>query len=1129
MEDVIFSGTEQRRMLGAASVSLILDNSDRMLDLDFNEVVITRRVYRSGESEYYINKSACRLKDIQELFMDTGVGRDGYSIISQGKIESIISSKSEERRSIFEEASGIVKYRTRKEEAVRKLEHTTDNLSRVNDILFEINNSLGPLEEKSIVAKKYLELREKLKNIDVKIFLNVLDTADKELDDINSNISSFDESINQKEEEMNKLSRSRDDSRVCLEELLADIERKQEEYFKMAAELDRLKSGIENFEDKLEQNKENADKLKEEILESETSIRLLEEEVVTRTNKKEGLAENKVRFENELNDKLNELKEITANMTDKEIEIENLKKNIDSLKEKIGNIKIVIGRAEAKIEANNKRLQSLEKQAITEISVTDNGDIYSQDVVNELAIAKKERDAKEKQLRENIAKKEEIEKKLKSIVNKENEYKQLILETRSKLNYMTNLENENEGYIRSVKAILDMARRNGNYTNKVFGTMASIVSTDSKYEKAIEIAIGGYLQNVVVDTDKTAKDMVSFLNDGLLGRATFLPIESIRVYKEDIPSASTKVTGYIGKAIDLISYDKKFAAPVSLALGRTVVVDTIENGIKLSKVTKNTAKIVTLAGEVISTTGSITGGSVAGKQMTLVGRSRKLDEYKERLEAIDKEYAEFSQKTSKDKEAYDDIVSAIAKSTESYNEANTKYQVIEERMSAKSKEEQKVLEQIKAKSDERKQLEQENISLEEEISKLDKEIIGVNQEIENVSGEIFEYERFNKDKAQKLNFLNEDIMNLKVSLSSFDESSMAIDEMVEKVKQDIEGFLSSIERKKDLIREYENELLNSNDKKKENTLRIEYLESKTVSLKDEIELLRQNKQNNMDNSASSEKEFIELVKELEKLRSEKSKLDNKKVKLDSEAEVLRVKMWEDYELTYTSAKEFEKGITLLDNLSKSKLEQMGNKLKNEIKELGDISVSAIEEYKQLKDRSEFISKQKMDLEETKVKLENLIDNTTSIMKTQFAKQFKVINDNFKEVFVELFGGGKGGLVLADESNILESGIEIEVQPPGKKLQNMSLLSGGEKALTAIAILFAILKIKAPPFCVLDEIEAALDDINVTRFADYIKKYSNDTQFILITHRKGTMEIATSVYGVTMQEYGISNLISMKLK
>lgn len=1128
MEDVIFSGTEQRRMLGAASVSLVLDNSAKDLELDFNEVVITRKVYRSGESEYYINKTICRLKDIQELFMDTGIGRDGYSIISQGKIESIISSKSEERRSIFEEASGIVKYKTRKEEAVRKLERTTENLNRVDDILFEINNNLGPLEEKSNVAKKYLALRENLKNIDVKIFLNVLNESDKEIETVETKIESFNESIYQKEDEMNKLSRLRDNARVYLEEVLVDIEKKQEEYFKQMTSLDKLKSSIENFDDKLNFNKENIIKLQEEIKENNVSIGVLEQEIVTREGKKKTLAQNKKIFEDDLQEKNIELKQITSNLTEKELEIENLRKNVENLKEKINNIKLNIATDEANIEANERRIIQLAKIQDKDILVTDSN-IENQKQLQELDNIKDEKEKIARKLKQILQDKQNIEKKLHSFEIKENEFKQKMLETTSKYNYMMNLENENEGYIKSVKAILDTSKRNNTYGVKVFGTLASIISTKAEYEKAIETAMGGYIQNIVVDTDKTAKDLVGFLKDGLLGRATFLPIESIKLYNENIPSNAKNQKGYIGNAMDLISFDKKFKAPISLALGRTIIVDTIENGIKLSKTTKSSAKIVTLSGEIISTTGSITGGSVQKVQMTLVGRGRKIKEYKERLDLLKKDYDTYLTDISKDKLKHQEILKQSNEYTELFNNINTKYLVAEERLNSSNKERTKLIEEKENRLKEKIELEKQNDILKAKIKENDKKITGTNEDMKKINEEIFEFERFNKDKSQKINFLKEDIVNLKVSLSSFDESGFAIDEMVEKIRQDIDNFLSSIERKKELINTYKEELSNSEEIKTKEIEQISQFEQTTVLLKQQIEQLKLNKQSNMDKSAVSEKEFMELVKDLEKLRVEKTKLDNKKEKLDSVAEILRVKMWEDYELTYSSAKSFNEGIEGLNNISKSKLEQMANKLKNEIKQLGEVSVGSIEEYKELKERAEFIQKQKYDLEETKTKLNNLIDNTTSVMKIQFAKQFKIINDNFKEVFAELFGGGKGSLILTDETNILESGIEIEVQPPGKKLQNMSLLSGGEKALTSIAILFAILKIKSPPFCVLDEIEAALDDINVTRFADYIKKYSNNTQFILITHKKSTMEIASTIYGVTMQEYGISNLVSIKMK
>ena len=1128
MLDVIFSGTEQRKPLGMAEVTLVLDNTDHSLPIEYAEVSVTRRVYRSGESEYYINKNQSRLKDVQELFMDTGVGRDGYSIVGQGKIDSIISSKSEERRNIFEEASGIVKYRTRKDEALRKLENTNINLDRVRDILQEIENTLGPLEEKSKVAKKYLELRDELKNIDIKLFVDLVDNTSSDLGKLNSQVEALEESIKQNENTLNTIQKTSDETRVALEELLADTEKKQADYYKLLNEKDRLLSRTEDFDTRMTNARLSIEKLKEEIQENKASIEIFEQEIATRNSKKEGMRENKERFVKELQEKEAELKELIMNMSEKELEIENKKAECEQKKEKISELKLEIGTANAKIEAAQSRLDSLNKVSSDSSNTSE--------LSSELEKIKKEFDTKKEELEktQNIleqetSRKQELDKYFLSIASTEDSLKQKILEAKSKLGYMTNLENENAGYVSSVKSIIDMTRRNVSYANRVFGTMAGIVSTDEKYEKAIEIAMGSYLQNIVVDTDKTAKDLVQFLKDGALGRATFLPIESIRLYKEDIPSKAKSMTGYIGTAIELVSYDKKFDAVVRLALGRSVIVDTIENGIKISKVTAHSAKIVTLTGDVIATTGSITGGQANTKQVNLVGRTRKLEEYKKALDMANEEYAKF-QNTFKDKKyELETLITKLNVSKASFDKANIEYNIISERLSQMLKEVDRLKNSVAQRDSEKEELKNKIISLNEVIEKLSENIQAISQELNVTLEEISEYTRFNKEKQERVNFLNEDIMNLKISVSSFDESTLSIDEMVEKITQDISNFHDSIARKEELILGYTNELeQGETDNIKDKEALEDIIQRIEVESKN-LEKLKEDKGINIARQSELEKEMLNTVSVLDKLKGEKSKVEAKKSKYDAEVEMLRVKMWEEYELTTMGARELAKGLSSLENESKAKLESRANKLKSEIKSLGEVSVSSIEEYKELTERYSFMSNQKVDLEDTKIKLENLIENTTSIMRTQFAKQFRQINDNFKAVFTELFGGGRAELKLTDEKNVLESGIEIVAEPPGKKLQSLSLLSGGEKALTAIAILFAILKIKSPPFCILDEIEAALDDVNVARFASYIKKYSDETQFLVITHRKGTMEIASSVYGVTMQEYGVSKLISMKMK
>lgn len=1128
MLDVIFSGTEQRKPLGMAEVTLVLDNSDHSLNIEYTEVSVTRRVYRSGESEYYINKTQSRLKDIQELFMDTGVGRDGYSIVGQGKIDSIISSKSEERRNIFEEASGIVKYRTRKDEALRKLENTNINLDRVKDILQEIEKTLGPLEEKSKVAKKYLELRDELKNIDIKLFVDLVDNTSSDLGKLNTQVEDLNESIKQSTSELTTIQKTSDETRVALEELLQDTEKKQEEYYKLLNEKDRLANRVEDFDGRMSNARLSIEKLKEEIQESKTSIGLLEQEIVTRNSKKENMKTNKERFVVELQEKEKELKELVMNMSEEELAIEKRKMDCESKKESISDLKLEIGTANAKIEAAEARLEVLKREEEKK-NTSDGLTLELDDIKKEYDAKKEELEKASKLLEQETLRKQELDKYFASISSTEESLKQKILEAKSKLGYMTNLENENAGYVSSVKSIMDMTKRNVAYSGRVFGTMAGIVSTDEKYEKAIEIAMGSYLQNIVVDTDKTAKDLVKFLKDGALGRATFLPIESIRLYKEDIPAKAKSMPGYIGTAIELVSFDKKFDAVVRLALGRSVIVDTIENGIKISKVTMHSAKIVTLTGDVIATTGSITGGQASTKQVNLVGRQRKLAEYQMALDDANNAYTEFQESFKDKKNELELLVSKLNVTKAVFDKANIEYNIISERLTQTLKEVDRQKSSVEQRNSEKEELKNKIKALNDVNVKLQEKIDGLSQELYIAQDEIAEYTRFNKEKQEKVNFLNEDIMNLKVSVSSFDESALSIDEMVEKITQDISNFYDSISRKEDLILGYTEELAKGETDNEKDKKDLESVKERIELEAKALEKLKSDKAINITRQSELEKAMLDTVGVLDKLKAELARVENKKSKYDAEVEMLRVKLWEEYELTTLGARELAKGLTYLENESKTKLESRANKLKSEIKSLGEVSVSAIQEYKDLTERYSFMSNQKVDLEDTKVKLENLIENTTSIMRTQFAKQFKQINDNFKAVFTELFGGGRAELKLTDERNVLESGIEIVAEPPGKKLQSLSLLSGGEKALTAIAILFAILKIKSPPFCILDEIEAALDDVNVARFASYIKKYSDETQFLVITHRKGTMEIASSVYGVTMQEYGVSKLVSMKMK
>ncbi|MDD2627535.1 MAG: chromosome segregation protein SMC [Clostridia bacterium] len=1127
MEDIIFAGTQQRKMLGLAEVTLILDNIDGKLPLEYNEVSVTRRVYRSGESEYYINKSQCRLKDIQELFMDTGIGRDGYSIIGQGKIDEILSNKSEERRNIFEEASGIVKYRTRKDEAVRKLEKTNLNLTRVTDVLNEIESSLGPLEEKSKVAKRYLELREKLKTLEVRDFLNVISTAEEELNKINDVVEGFNQSIRVSETLIDSISKNRDELKMDLEKILLDIEKGQEDYFKTINEIEKVKTRIETFDDRVKQDEEVIERLILEIEENVIKIESLKEDIEKRNTRKQSMIDNKVRFEHELEEKELELEDVTNNMNDEDLKIDGIKNYIEGLKDKLTEYKVEVSSLESTMEANGKRIDTILRENVTDISSADEMRIRQTDEKEKYSKVKKEKIELEQVINDLGEAKARIEEGIMSFKQKDESLKQIIIETKSKLNYLIGLENENEGYSRSVKSVISRAKENGTYGKTVHGTLASLINAKKEHEKAIEIALGGYIQNIVVENDKEAKEAISYLKQNSLGRATFLPINSIKKVKvERVPS---KLQGVIGMASELVEFDEKYQNIIDLSLGRTIIVDNMDNGVSISKKISSFMKIVTLDGEVIMGTGTLTGGNVSSKGSSLLGRSAKIELTKEELRKAEKEYSKFNLSIQNDKISYEKIVEEMLQKNEELQRATIEYNVVEEKLNNIEKQVDSIAKVRENKEEEKNELFKQNKFIVEKKIAISESVASIEKEIEEKQQEVSEYARFHKEKEDRVNFLKEDIVNLRISLSSFDESNIAIDEMIEKMKEDIASLELSNNKKNESINESK-QLIKA--RKQENILDEQLIKNQDSSLeelKKYNDTLKDKKTSNLDKQEELNNKYTEEIQKIEILKEQKNKTESKKIKFDLEIDTLKSKIWDDYELTISSAKEYEKNTILDKEISANKIVKLIKETREEIKSLGEISVSSIEEFKEQSERAEFISKQKIDLEETKTKLENLIDNAISIMKTQFIKQFKLISKSFSEVFEELFGGGKAELKLSDESNVLESGIEIEVQPPGKKLQNMMLLSGGERALTAIALLFSILKIKAPPFCILDEIEAALDDINVVRFAKYIKKYSKDTQFIVITHRKGTMEVATSIYGVTMQEYGVSKLISMKLK
>lgn len=1126
MEDVIFAGTQARKKVGFAEVSLYLDNSDESLPVEFKEVVVTRRVYRSGESNYLLNGAECRLKDIQELFMDTGVGKDGYSIISQGKIDEILSTKSEERRHIFEEASGIVKYKTRKDEAVKKLANTDSTLARVNDVIAEIENNLEPLEKKCEIAKKYLELKDKLKVLDVRIFIQSLNQNAEALCKIDDVIETFTNDIAEEEAISAELEKSKMNLKERLAEVTLKIEETQSKFYETESENQKLSSKIEISRASIENANENIERLNVEIKEDFEKINLLKEDIEKRLKKKESLEENKKKFENELSLKQEELENVMSTLDERAEQITAIKDEIDLKREEAYELKMNSSSIEATIEANNSQIEEKEKILDKNITANDSVTTTKEELTSNLNSKNTSlNEILEKENKHNENKKI-LDEKYNEMLSNERKLNQEVMTLKSKYNYLTNLENENEGYYKSVKESLSYAKKNN--MQNVYGTVASLISTEEKYEYAVEIALGGYMQNVVVNDEQTAKKIISYLKENSLGRVTFLPINTIKKVDNSIKDKARKLDGYIGMASEIVKYDSKFKDVILLSLGSTIVVDTVDNAILMSKKIKNMARIVTLTGELFSATGSITGGKNSHSSAGLLGRKEKIENLKEIISNKEKEYSSLNNGVRELNIQIEEAKKENNKIVEEKSSCQIEIATLKEKLLNIEREEKKVLlakENAKLAID---SLNGQNETLRENIEENNKKVEELEKKINENQEIVDEYSRFNKEKSEMVSNLHEDIANLKVSISSFDESSGSIDEMKDKLSQDIQNFEDGIERKKSSISNLEASKKDAEEEIKALTESIKEKQNFKLDFANILNSLKDTKKEVEQKQETLEVKVLEGLRKIDKLKDERAKVQARKLKFDIEIENLKNKMWDDYEITISVAKEMIESLPVDDSDEKT-IVKNAEKIRKEIKDLGEVSVGAIEEYKSTKERYDFISNQKADLEETKKKLENLINNMTSIMKQQFEKQFKLINENFNETFKELFGGGKAELKLEDESNVLSSGIEIEVQPPGKKLQSMMLLSGGERALTATALLFAILKLKAPPFCILDEIEAALDDVNVHRFAEYIKKYSKNTQFIVITHRKGTMEVASSTYGVTMQEYGISKVVSMKMK
>ena len=1123
MEDVIFAGTQFRKPVGLAQVSLTLDNSDNSLDTDYSEVTVTRRIFRSGETEYLINNQKCRLKDIHSLFMDTGIGKEGYSLIGQGKIEAILSGKAEDRRALLEEAAGIVKFKSRKEEAERKLSNTENNLVRIRDIISTYEERIEPLKEEREKALKYNVLSEDLRIREVSLLVNNINAINKDIEVVNGEIENRKENIKVKRELLNKLK----EELIQLEEKVEEIEKKNSiektEYYTKKEEVNQSLNDIELYKERIKNFEEIIKKDNEEILnieealikskeEKDLLVKELEEKIKEQINKENLIKE----FEStiyKLSNEIKSLEEDSIKIKDEEFELLRKTSEINndiaminkeiSNKEELSvngenNLRAIEGNISinlATISSINKKIDSLKKLK---------EDIQSNILENRKKIGT---------LNSQVTKKEAF---IREVAKKIN-----ILD--GKLTTLKDLEKSYEGYQLSIKKLMERIEKGQISYGKGTKVLGEIFSVDKKYETAIEISLGGAISNIITEDENTAKLLIEYLKKNSLGRATFLPLNIIKGSRINVTNDIKNVKGYIGLASDLLNFDNKYKEIMDYSLGKTIIAENMESALIISRLGNYKLRIVTLEGEVISPGGALTGGSIYKKNnSSILGRRREIQELEESITTNKRNYNSELEILSNIRDQIKEIDEDILNKSDDIHGKNIDITRLESEVRALENESLKLKSSL--------EVSKKEISLNQEsLSKLKEQILKKKGQLNLLQD--------TKDKNnERIIIIQRDLSERKEAFDNVKDKNIHI--KIEKAKLDeiVYSRQSDVKRKEKEEKEKEDRIFSLRKDNEEKNNNVNYLrkliEEKTVfiskvnkrlsELEDVFKFDEALRISLKDKLKIKDGESNIIIEEVRVLENELNKKEISFAKIESERENYYIKLNEELNLTLAEANEIA---VQIDNVSKVKDEIF--KIKAQITALGTVNLAAIAEYEEVCEKYKFMSSQEEDLNRAKEELMTVINEMTVRMQELFRENFVVLNKNFNDTFKELFKGGNAELILG-EGDELTANIEINVQPPGKKLQNINLMSGGEKVLSAIALLFAILKMKPTPFCILDEIEAALDDANVYRYAEFLRAFSENIQFIVITHRKGTMEASDVMYGVTMEEKGISKVVSVDL-
>ncbi len=1119
MQDVIFSGTELRKPLSYAYVAITLDNADHALPIDYEEVTIARRLYRSGESEYLLNGTACRLKDVNELFYDTGIGKEGYSIIGQGQIDKILSGKPEERRELFDEAAGIVKFKRRKGTALKKLENEQNNLVRVNDILTELERQVGPLERQSEKAKQYLTYKENLKTLDVNTFLLDHKRLNQSLIDIEE-----------------KLSVANND----LDQVKGQYEGVREEYDRMQEEIASLDKAI----DKARSELSNTDLMRSNL---EGQINVFKENIRAAGDSRNYYLERKNSILSEIDERKAEREKILNDNADSDKQAEEVEKTAAILAEELAKVQSEIEKLNKKLEDNkNTVINELNSRAAIKTkmgrfdSLKEQINVRKAELNSKILRVKSDEAEREDSIRSMEAEFENITGQIKELNDKASETEKQIDEYRRNLtscderlredqqNYhqektrlqtLIDIAEKYEGYGGSVKKVMEQKDR----VKGIVGVVADIIKVDKKYETAIETALGGNIQNIVTKNEETAKKLIEFLKEGKLGRATFLPMDSVSNPQKIKAIDVLDEKGVIGLAHTLVETEPQYALVAESLLGRFVVVDTVDNATKIARKYNYTIRMVTLEGEFLAPGGAISGGAFKnntnflGKRREIADLEKSVAKLEKAIEDGESRITELREKRNEKRTELERIKLDIQNKTIAQNTARINLSSVRERMEEESenalglaKEQTDIEEQlVKLKDD--METAKDELQASEDLEQKAQEAIKV------LTADLEDKRKEESEALSKVNAYEVEVQKMRQAESFKQVNLDRIDSELRKSDEELSSVLKALEDNDKLIEEKK-----KNIEQIEATIEASYTEqeNKQNTLKDNIAKKAE--------LSSKQKSFFE---DRESLSEKMNSLDKEVFRLTSQRERSQESidnhinyMWEEYEITLSAAEKMrDESMTDLTVMKRDIAE-----IKDKIKRLGDVNVNAIEEYKQVSERYNQMKTQQSDLVTAAETLKGIIAELDDAMRKQFSERFKQISDEYDKVFKELFGGGKATLELMEDEDILEAGIRIIAQPPGKKLQNMMQLSGGEKALSAIALLFAIQNLKPSPFCLLDEIEAALDDSNVGRFAGYLHKLTAHTQFIVITHRRGTMAKVDRLYGITMQEKGVSTLVSVNL-